>query len=450
MSKIAPPVSARARTHRAALPVLLCTQLLIAINVAVVNVGLTGIQHDLHYTPATLSWVVNAYLLAYGGFLIVGGRLGDIIGRRRAMVLGLSVFTVAVVIAAVVPGLLILARALQGLGAALASPAVLAVITNLYEGRARSRALGWFSVVTGVGLSAGMIFGGIIVQWLDWRWIFILNIPVAVVLVVLNRTMLPALRPEQRGRLDLLGAVLATLAALGLVFGFVELGAHVAIDAIWIIAFAVAALALIGLVAHLRRATNPLLPVALFMDPARVGAFVANALLGGAVTGVIFFLSEFFGGTLHLAPIAIGAAFLFLTVPQLPTALTVSRAIHRIGVRAVVWTSTSLMLVGILLLVPLDSYTSLNPVLALAMVLIGLGVGGVFFAINTTVMSTVEPHIAGGASGMLGTSLQLGGSVGIAILVLAQGFGGMTAVMSTAAAFVVISMLALSLRRRVG
>jgi len=441
-------ITTSGRGSRAALAVVLMTQLLIAINVAVVNVGLTGIQHDLGYSAATLSWVVNAYLLAYGGLLIVGGRLGDLVGRRRTLVFGLAVFLLAVVVAALFPPLLIVARAMQGAGAALASPSVLAVITHLYDGPARSRALGWFSVVTGMGMSAGMIFGGIVVQFLTWQWIFILDIPLTAALVILSRIFVPAIRPERRAKLDLLGAALATISALALVFGFVELAANVAIEPDWVVSFAVGVAALVLLVMHLRRAANPLLPVALFRNPARVGAFVANGLIGAAMTGIIFFLSQFFGGTLHLAPLAIGAAFLLWTIPQLPSALTVGRIITRFGTRPVMYVATALILAGLILLIPLGSYTSVNAALVVGMILIGLGVGATFFSINLTVMSSVEPSIAGGASGMLQTALQLGGSVGIAILVLAEGLGGLTAVMSTAAGFIAISILALSLRTR--
>jgi MFS family permease len=365
------------------------------------------------------------------------------------MLIGLAIFTVAVIVGAVatLPLVLVLARVVQGIGAALSGPAVLAVIAQLYEGPARSRALGWFSVINGIGLSGGMIAGGAVMQWLDWRWIFILDIPAGVALFVVTRLVVPPLAATKGGRLDLLGAALATLAAVSLVYGFVELAGKGGLDVVAAVSFAVGLVAVAWLFLHLRTAANPLVPIALFADRVQVGAFISNGLLASAVTGMIFFLSQFFGVTLHMAPLATGLAFLFLTVPQLPSAIGVSRLAARFGIRRVAYASISLMIVGLLLLVPLTSYGALNVPVALGMMLIGLGTGGVFFAINSTVMSQTTPAMAGSASGMLQTSLQLGVSIGIAVLVLINALAGVTVALLTAAGFAVVAMGLMSLRR---
>lgn len=438
-------------THsRLAIPVVLITTLLVTVNTAIVNVALTGIQHDLGFTPATLSWVINGYLLAYGGLLIVGGRLGDIIGRRRAMLIGLLVFTVASAVAAWAwtPWMLVAARVVQGVGGALASPAVLATITHLLHGEARSKALSWFSIVTGAGMSIGMIAGGVIVQWLSWRWVFLLNIPVGIALVILTATLVPAMRSEHRHRLDLVGALLTTLTTVALVFAFVQLAGTLAFTAVSAVSIALAVLAFVGLAIRLRTAAEPLIPLALFERRTTVGAFAANALLGGAMTGVVFFLSQLFGSGLSLAPITIGVLFLVFTAPQLASALSASALIRRLGLRAVVITSLVIAVVGMLVLSAASSFQAITALLLVGMVLTGAGIGGVFLGINLTVMSTIDHHVAGAASGVLQTSLQLGASVGIAVLVLVQSLTNTTGAFVAAAAFVLLALIAMSVKDR--
>lgn len=439
-----------ARFSRSTLPVVLATTLLVTLNTAIVNVALAGIQQDLGFTTATLSWVINGYLLSYGGFLIVGGRLGDIIGRRRTMLIGLIIFTAASAVAAFAwsPWVLVAARVVQGVGGALASPAVLATITHLLHGEARAKALGWFSVVTGAGMSIGMIAGGVIVQWLSWRWIFLLNIPAGVLLVILTAVAVPALRAEHRHRLDLVGALLATLTAVGLVLTFVQLAGARAVDTVVIVSVVVAVLAFIGLAARLRTAAEPLIPLALFERRTAIGAFAANALLGGAMTGVVFFLSELFGAQLGLEPLAIGALFLVFTTPQLAAALSAGNLIRRLGARKVIVASLIIGIVGLLLLAAATVSGTISIWLIVGMVLTGAGIGGVFLGINLTVMSTVDHRVAGAASGVLQTSLQLGASLGIAILVFAQALFGTTAAFIMAAIFVALALVALSVRDR--
>ena len=442
--------STQTRALRIALPSVLLVTLLITVNTAIVNIALTGIQHDLGFTEAGLSWVINGYLLTYGGFLIVGGRFGDIIGRRRTLLIGLTVFTVASAGAAfaVAPWALILARVVQGVGGALASPAVLATITHLLHGEARAKALGWFSVVTGAGMSIGMIAGGVIVQYLTWRWIFILNIPAGIILAILIAVAVPAMRSESRPRLDLAGAFLATLTTVGLVLAFVELAAGPSALPIVIASAIVAVLALIGLIMRLRSATDPLVPPTLFARRTAVAAFIANALLGGAMTGVVFFLSQLFGGQLGLAPLIVGVLFLLFTVPQLTAALSASRSIRALGVRHVVVTSLIIGTIGMALLAFAATSAAITPLLIIGMLLTGAGIGGVFLAVNLIVMSNVDAHVAGAASGVLQTSLQLGASLGIAILVLAQALLGTPGAFALAGVFVLIALIALSIKDR--
>jgi MFS family permease len=432
------------------LPVVLATTLLTTVNTAIVNVALTGIRNDLGFAAATISWVINGYLLTYGGLLIVGGRLGDVIGRRRTLLFGLTVFTIASAVAGFAwnPTSLIAARAVQGVGGALAAPAVLAIVTQLYDGRARAKALSWFSIVLGVGLSLGMIVGGAVLQWLSWRWIFWFNVPVGASLFALTLGVVPAMRAHQRHRLDLLGATLTTVSTVGIVLAFVQIAKAHTFDATVGISSAVAIVGLAGLVLRLRLAAEPLIPSALFTRASAVGAYVANALQAGAMTGVVFFLSQLFSGGLKLAPLGVGALFLVFTAPQFASALAAKRLVRALGVRRLVTTGLSFSIVGLVLLAEAARTAEISVLLIVAMALTGLGAGVVYFGVNLTVMSTVEPHFAGAASGLVQTSVQLGASVGIAVLVLVQSFSGTAGALLAAAIFLAIAIGAISVRDR--
>lgn len=446
------PPSPAPAPSRALLPVVLATTLVVTINTAIVNVALTRIQADLGFSAATLSWVVNAYLLTYGGLLIVGGRLGDVIGRRRTLLLGIVVFTVGSAVAGFAwdPTSLIAARALQGVGGAVAAPAVLAIVTHTYTGHARARALGWFSVVLGVGFSLGMVLGGVVVQWLDWRWVFWLNLPLGIALLAVTPVFLPAMRSTERHRLDVPGAVLTIAATVGLVLTVVQLAATHRLDGVAVASLVVAGVATVGLVLRLRAADQPLVPLELFSRRSIVGAFLANSLAAGALTGVVFFLSQLFGGDLGLAPLAIGVLFVVFTVPQLASALAASRLVKAFGVRTVLSTGLAVAVVGMVLLASAAPAGDLSALLIVGMALTGLGAGVVYFGVNVTVMSSVLPHVAGAASGVVQTSVQLGASVGIAVLVLVQSFAGTAGALLAAAGFLVLAIVSISLPDRAG
>lgn len=434
------------------LSVVLLTALLTTLNTAIVNVALGGIRKGLGFTPSTISWVVNGYLLTYGGFLIVGGRLGDIVGRRKTLLAGLCVFTLASVVAAVAssPTMLIVGRAVQGLGAALAAPSVLAIITHLFHGPARTRALSWFSVVIGAGLSLGMVLGGVILQWLNWRWIFGLNVPAGAVLFVLTARYVPAMRAPMRHQLDVAGALLAMFTTVGVVYSFVAMASGRDSATVAIFSLIAAALAFTGLVFRLRYAAQPLVPLTLFARRTAVGAFVVNALHAAAMSGLVFFLSQIFSFRLGLSPIGTGAMFLVFTAPQLAGAWSAGKFIRRFGIRAVVVTHLVVAIVG-MLFVAVSTATaavSLPLPLVLGMALAGVGAAGVFLGANLTVMSSVDYEMAGAASGVLQTSVQLGASVGIAFLVLIHSVAGTCGVFVAAAVLLSLALLATCVRDR--
>lgn len=446
---IHPPLNATPASAKV-LGIVLFAALLTTLNTAIVNVALSGIREGLGFTASSISWVINAYLLTYGGFLIVGGRLGDVLGRRRTLLAGLVLFMAGSFGAGAAwsPSMLIAGRAVQGLGAALTAPSVLATITHLYHGDARTRALSWFSVVIGVGLSLGMVLGGVILQWLSWRWIFWLNLPVGAVLSVLVALCLPAMRSERRHRLDLVGAVLAMSTTVGVVFAFVQLAGGVDHAAQVGLSLTGAAIAFVGLRLRLRHASEPLVPLSLFTRRTAVGAIAVNGLLAAAMAGLVFFLSQLFSRQLRLGPLGVGALFLVFTVPQLASALSAGRLMRRREVRVVVLASLVVAIVGMLLIAASTTSTTVSAALLTGMTLAGIGAGGVFLGANLIVMSTMEAHMAGAASGVLQTSVQLGSSIGIALLVLIRSLAGFAGVFVGAAVLLCLAMLATCVRDR--
>jgi len=435
------------------LPVILATTVLMTLNTAIVNVALGAVRDSLGFSPASISWVINGYLLTYGGFLIVGGRLGDLVGRRRTMLIGIAVFTIASVSAAIAwtPSLLVASRALQGIGAALSAPAVLAIITHLYEGESRTKAIGWFSVVVGVALSMGMILGGVILHWWGWRGIFWVNVPFGVLLFGMTAWFVPPMSPERRSRIDGIGAVLITSVTIAIVYALVALAASVTshrTPLAGLISMGFAVLGFLALAMHLRSTTEPLIPLASFSQPTVVGAFSASALQAAALSSMIFFMSQWFGSQLGLHPVEIGAMFLLFTVPQLGTAIAARRLNRRFGVRRMVIACLFLAATGMLLLADAVTVQRITPQLVIGMFLAGAGCGAVYLGLNITIMSVISADIAGVASGVLQTTVQLGASIGIALLVLVSVLAGISGALFGGALLLLAGVMALAIGRQ--
>jgi MFS family permease len=308
--------------------------------------------------------------------------------------------------------------------------------------------MSWFSVVIGAGLSLGMVLGGVILQWLTWRWIFWLNVPAGAALVVLTALYVPAMHAQKRHRLDVSGALLAMLTTAGIVFAFGEVAGGSDNASAAILSLIAAVLAFTALTFRLRHATEPLVPLTLFARRTAVGAFAVNALQAAAMSGLVFFLSQLFSLQLGLSPLGVGALFLVFTAPQLASALSAGALIRRFGIRAVVATSLVVAIAGMLLVAVSTAATTVSLALVVGMALTGIGAGGVFLGANLTVMSAAEHHVAGAASGVLQTSVQLGASVGIAFLVLIHSLAGTGGVFVAAAGLLFFALLATCVRDR--
>ena len=415
---------------RVVLAVILVAQLMVMLDMSIVNVALPQIQSGLGFTASGLSWVLNAYTLAFGGLLLLGARAGDLLGRRRSFVGGVTLFTVASLLGglATSPALLVAARTVQGIGGALIAPATLALLTSMFsEGRERTRALGLYTAVSIGGASVGLVAGGMLTQWLSWRWVMFVNVPIGVALV-LGTALFVEETVRQRGRFDLAGALTSTAGMTSLVYGFVHAASHGWSDAETIASFVVGVLLLGTFVAVERRAPAPITPLVLFADVQRSGAYVARMLLIAAMTGMFFFLTLFLQDVLGLSALATGFAFLPITVMLFTSSQLSARVlVERFGPSPVMTAGITFSLLGLLWLTQLDA-TSGYPTVLVTLLLVGLGNGAAFVPLTAAALHGVQPQHAGAGSGLVNVMQQVGASLGLAVLVTVFGNASRAAV----------------------
>ncbi|WP_426592855.1 MFS transporter [Cellulomonas sp. McL0617] len=414
----APSPVARVASSRLVLTAILTTQVMLVLDATIVNVALPDIRTSLGFSPTTLSWVMNAYTLAFGGLLLLGARAGDILGRRRVLIGGVALFTLASFVGgfAQSPTELLLARAVQGAGAAFAAPSGLALLMARFpEGRERTRAIGYYSAVSIGGSALGLIAGGMLTQWLSWRWVFFVNVPIGIALILLARAVLPE-TPRHPGRFDLLGATTSTLGMTSLVYGFVRAASDGWSDLGTIFAFAAGALLLAAFILVELRAPSPITPLRLFADRTRSSSYVARLLLVAGMMGMFFFLTQFLQEILGYTPLATGFAFLPLTLVLFGSSRLSASLVSRVGVKPLMVGGLALSTTGLLVLSQISADSSYWGVLV-PLVLFGAGNGLAFVPLTSLGLAGVAPQDAGAASGLVNVSQQVGGSLGLAILV---------------------------------
>jgi EmrB/QacA subfamily drug resistance transporter len=413
--------SATDRTRWLALVVLCVGMLMIVLDATIVNVALPSIQADLGFSQSSLAWVVNAYLIAFGGLLLLAGRLGDLIGRRRVFLIGLAVFTGASLLCAVAQSqeVLIGARFVQGVGGALTSAVILGMIVTMFpDPREQAKAIGVYSFVASAGGSIGLLAGGVLTEAINWHWIFFVNLPIGVA------TALLALRLVEgdaglgfREGADVLGAVLVTVALMLGVYTILEAGDY-GWGSLHTIGLGAAALVLLAaFIVRQARIPNPLMPLRLFRSRNVAGANVIQALFVGGMFGMFFLGALYLQRVLGYDALEVGLAFLPVTLVIGTLSLGFSDRLNmRFGPRATLIPSLVLIAAALLLLArtPVDgSYvTDLLPV----MLLLGAGAGLAFPSLMTLAMSGATPSDSGLASGLVNTSLQVGGAIGLAVL----------------------------------
>jgi EmrB/QacA subfamily drug resistance transporter len=407
------------------LAVILTAQLMLVLDATIVNVALPEIRGRFGFSPATLSWVLNAYTLAFGGLLLLGGRLGDVLGYRRTFMIGLAVFVLSSALggAALSGEWLITARAAQGIGAALAAPAALSLLTRSRpEGPARNRALGLFAAVSSGGASIGLILGGILTSGASWRWSLLINVPIGIAALVLGARLLPD-TPRRREPFDLPGALAAVIGMTSLVAGFVWIPEYGwSTRTVVSIAVGIGAMATFGLIE--RRTAFPLFALNLLRNPNRIAALVAFMLVVGGQMGGFFFMVQYLQGVLGYDAFTSGLAFLPLTIGIFAMSRVAPWLLSRVHPLALGLAGMVLLGTGHLLLSRISADAGFVGGALLPMILLGVGAGAVFLPLNIRILSGVPAHQAGSASGLLQTAQQAGGAaLGLAVLIAASGLG---------------------------
>ncbi|EFC83363.1 MFS transporter [Parafrankia sp. EUN1f] len=402
---------------RIALGVIVICQLMVIIDGTIVNVALAKIQKDLDFSPSSLAWIQSAYSLAFGGLLLLGGRAGDVFGRLRLFIGGLALFTLASLAAGLAPsaGALITARAAQGVGAAFAAPASLALLaTTFKDGTERQRALGVFSMIAGLGLTLGLILGGLL-STASWRWVFVINVPFGIGVIALARPFLQD-TPRHPARFDVAGAAVSTAGMVSLVYGFIRAASDGWSDGLAVAMLAAGVVLLLGFLAIEANVGQPIMPLRLFGARSRAGAYINMLFLSAAMGSTFFFLSLFIQRVLDLSPLQTGLAFLPMAAVQFGSARTAPKLVARLGPKAVIMAGTLVAMVAALWLTQLDGTTTYPGGLVGPLILVGLGIGLAFMPLNMVILAELPPRDTGSASGLLQCLQQIGLAVGIAVL----------------------------------
>ena len=413
--------------------VVICTaQLMVVLDATIVNIALPHIQEDLGFTPANLQWVLTAYTLAFGGFLLLGGRAGDILGRRRVFIFGIWLFTIGSFGGgfAVNEGMLLTFRAIQGLGAAIAAPTALSLIaTEFPEGKERNRAMGVYAAMSGAGAAVGLILGGVLTE-IDWRWVMFVNVPIGIFIALVARKALHE-TDRHTGKFDLPGAITATLGLALLVYGLTRIATDIGENAeagsatpasdAWTNAtnlgiLAVSVILLVVFIVLEWRSKHALMPLRIFENRNRAGAYAVMLIIGAAMFGMFFYLTQFVQNVLGYSPIKAGFAFVPVSVCIIISAGAASQLITRWGAKPIALMGTALASIGMIWLAQIAPDSSYVGGLLGPMVVFAFGMGFTFMPLTLAAVSQIDEGDAGIASGVLNTSQQIGGSIGLAAL----------------------------------
>jgi EmrB/QacA subfamily drug resistance transporter len=402
-----------------ALALIVVAQFMVVLDVAIVNVALPSIKTDLHFSEVSLQWVITAYAILFGGFLLLGGRLADLVGRRRMFLVGLGLFTVFSLLDGLAwsEGSLIAFRSLQGLGAAMLSPAALSILTTTFtEGRERNLALGVWGAASGSGGAAGVLLGGALVSGLSWSWIFFVNVPVGIAVMALTPFLLRESRADLRHRhLDLAGATSITGGLMLLVYAMTRAAQHG-----WgtpeTIGLLAASAALIGTFFVIEaRSHAPLLPLRIFRLRTLTASNVSGLLMGGAIFAQFFLLTLYMQQVLHYSALKTGVAYIGLTLTIIVFSGVAQAAVTRIGIRRVLPVGFALSTAALVWFarLPVDGHYFSN--LFPPFIISGLGLAFAFVPMSIGALTGVRETDAGIASGLINTTQQVGGAIGTAV-----------------------------------
>ena len=404
----------------AVLALIAVAQFMVVLDATIVNVALPTIKGELGFYEQSLSWVLNAYTLIFGGFLLLGGRAADRLGRRRLFMAGIALFSAASLAcgASQSEGTLLVARGVQGLGGAMVSPAALSIIlTTFAEGPARNRALAVWGAIAGVGGAIGLLLGGVLVEVLTWRWVFFINVPIGAAVLALTPRVIAESRAEVRSRgYDVEGAAAITLGTTALVFTLIKAESWGWGSARNLAGFAVAAALIAAFIWIERRQDDPLVPLRIFKNRSLAAADVTFLLLAAALFGMFYFCTLYLQQVLGYSALKTGVAYLPFSVTLIGASAAASRLVDRFTPKPVVVAGVVLTAAGFLFLTGVSGHGDYASHVLPAITIIGAGLGLSFVGVTIAATTGVAPAESGLASGLLNTTLQVGGSLGLAIL----------------------------------
>ncbi len=411
----------RSEPNRWLVLVLVCiAQFMVVLDATIVNVALPSIQRGLHFSPTSLQWIVNGYTLMFGGFLLLGGRLSDLLGRQRLFIAGVIVFTIASLVngLATSADVLIAGRACQGLGGALVSPAALSIVTTTFsEGAERTKALGVWSAIAAGGAAAGLVIGGFLTETFSWRWVFFVNLPIGVAAALLSLRFVPNSRADERPETyDAAGAVTVTGGLLVLVFAIVKAQSYGWGSAKTAGLFVLALALLTAFVVIERRSKAPLIRLGIFGMRSLSGSNAAMLLVASGLFAMFYFASLYMQEILGYRPLKAGFAFVPFTLGIIIGAIASQALIRRIGIRAVTFIGITMGTAGLLYFARLPTHGTYLRDLLPTIVVVSIGMGMTFVPLTLLATTNVQAEDAGLASGLFNTSQQVGGALGLAIL----------------------------------
>jgi EmrB/QacA subfamily drug resistance transporter len=402
-----------------ALALLSAVQFMVVLDIAIVNVALPSIQTDLGFSQENLQWVISAYALFFGGFLLLGGRAADVLGRRRIFLVGIVLFTVSSLLAGLAwsEASLIAARSFQGLGAAIITPAALSILSTTFtEGSERNIALGVWGAVGGFGAAAGVLMGGILTSVLSWSWIFFVNVPVGVTAFILTPILLRESRDASIKSFDAFGAILVTAGLSSLVYAITQAGTNGWTSAKTLSFVAVGLVLLAGFVGWEIRHSEPLMRLGILRIKTVAGANVAGFILGTATFSLFLMLTLYMQDVLGYGPMKTGVAYLAVAGTAIVTSAIAAQLVTRIGVKPALLIGMVSLTAGLLYFTQVSVHGSYLGDLLPGFLLVAVGLGFSFVPISIAALAGVEAHEAGLASGLINTTQQIGGALGIAAL----------------------------------
>ncbi len=402
------------------LAVVIVAQLMVVLDASIVTIALPSAQRSLHISVANRQWVITAYTIAFGGLLLLGGRIADFGGRKRMLIIGLLGFATASALGGLAANqaMLFAARALQGAFAALMAPAALSILTNTFRAdpRERAKAFGAYGAVSGAGGAIGVLAGGVLTEYASWRWCLLVNVPIAILAAVAALRVVPESRSSGTTSYDLPGAVLSTAGLVCLVYGFTKADSDGWGAPVTVALLVAAGILLLGFIVAETRSTHPLLPLRVVEDRNRGGAFLASLLTGAGLFAMFVFLSYYLQGVLHYSALKAGVAFLPFAGGVVLAAAASTAIVPRIGPRLPMAVGLLLAAVGLAWLTGIGVHTSYWTHVLPQEILMSVGLGLAFPALSSTALTKVQEHDSGVASALVNTTQQIGGSLGTSLL----------------------------------